>query len=126
MCKCSSVLIPPVVVILLPVIIITRHNLQPVNYGERTRHVSFDTFPTVKIRTIAVYLWQPVVRLRILAVLECYSALLTDVLGLQIRPIGCPEMSVNKYESTLLNIPEQRRPQSHRSIAEISHSSIST
>jgi hypothetical protein len=44
--------------------------------------------------------------------------------GLHIGPIGCPEMLVNMYESTLRNIPEQRRPHSHHDAAEISHMSI--
>jgi hypothetical protein len=33
---------------------------------------------------------------------------------LKMRPIGCPETSVNNHQSTLRNIPEERRPNLHR------------
>ena len=32
---------------------------------------------------------------------------------LKIGPIGCPEISVPNYQSTLCNIAEERRPQLH-------------
>jgi hypothetical protein len=33
---------------------------------------------------------------------------------LKMRPIGCPETSVKDYQSTLCNIPEERRSHQHR------------